>query len=200
MVNLLNLKRRNKKLYERIIKAAAIFFESYYNDPNNSVNSRILLQASSFESLLNLSEGRGRADFKDIIRVNYFRSDSSLWRYSSERSNGQKATESEGVHVMWGDKFFTLRNHIIHGSNVKQREFNFMNKQRHTDIAAIFFISLVKRLINKKFGRTVFSDLIGWKRYSDGDLKFEGFSYEDYSYFTQLQRRTSGKSARIPTR
>lgn len=43
------IKKKNKRLYQRILKATDLLFESYYNDPNVSLNSRILMQASTYE-------------------------------------------------------------------------------------------------------------------------------------------------------
>jgi hypothetical protein len=63
LVQLAWLKRRNRQLYRRIMRAVGIFLESYYNTPTVDMGARILLQAAGFEVLLDLPDGEQRKVF-----------------------------------------------------------------------------------------------------------------------------------------
>jgi len=60
------------------------------------------------------------------------------------------------------------------------REFVFQRKQRHLDIAVMFFVLLVKELINEKLRRKsrYFTDNITWTKYFNGYETKEEFVYE----------------------
>jgi hypothetical protein len=180
IIKLSYIQKKNKRLYERILRATDLLFESYYNDPNVSRNSRILMQASTFEVLLDLPEGHERQDFKKKIKHYTVRPHEKSRRYFSERRGGRKAPEIEPLKVIWADKFYTLRNHIIHGENVSMQEFVFQRRQGHLVIAVLFFVLLVKELINEKLRRKgkYFLDNITWTKYHNGHEVKEGFIYE----------------------
>lgn len=174
------IQKRNKRLYERILRATSILFESYYNDLNVSLYSRILMQASAFEVLLDLPERDQRLVFKQKIKKYTVRTNEKSRRYFSERRAGIKVPETEPLKVIWADKFYTLRNHIIHGEHLSMREFIFQRKQRHLDIGVMFFVLLVKELINEKLRRRskYFTDNITWTKYFNGYETKEEFVYE----------------------
>lgn len=123
------IQKRNERLYQRILRATDILFESYYNDPNVSLYSRILMQASTFEVLLDLPERDQRKVFKQKIKQYTVRANEKSRRYFSERSGGRKVPETEPLKVIWADKFYTLRNHIIHGEHLSMQEFVFQRRQ-----------------------------------------------------------------------
>ena len=52
---LLRLKTENTNLYARILRATDLFFQSYFNNKDVSLNARILLQVGALEVLLDLS-------------------------------------------------------------------------------------------------------------------------------------------------
>ena len=82
--------------------------------------------------------------------------------------------------MIWADKFYTLRNHIIHGENVWMQEFVFQRRQGHLEIAVLFFVLLVKELINEKLRSKgkFFMDNVTWTKYHTGIEVKEGFIYE----------------------
>jgi hypothetical protein len=180
ILKLSDIQKRNKRLYERILRATSILFESYYNDPNVSLYARILMQASAFEVLLDLPEGRERQDFKKKIKQYTVRANEKSRRYFSERRGGRKAPETEPLKVIWADRFYTLRNHIIHGEHLSRQEFVFQRREAHLVIAVLFFVLLVKELINDKLRRKgkYFLDNITWTKYHNGHEVKEGFIYE----------------------
>ena len=72
-----------------------------------------------------------------------------------------KISETKSIKVKWADRFYILRNHIIHGDVVLDPEFLFEH-QRHIDIATMFFVLLTKKLFNERLGDTIFYDRIIW--------------------------------------
>ncbi len=60
------------------------------------------------------------------------------------------------------------------------KEFVFQRRQGHLDIAVLFFVLLVKELINEKLRRKgkYFMDNITWTKYHNGYETREEFVYE----------------------
>ncbi len=178
--SLMRLEAIDRALYDRILRATDLLFESYYNNPNVSLNARILLQVGAFEVLLDLpTEGqrkRKRYKLKEVIEAKTALPTDPIVTYTFERIGGTQ-TETKSIKVKWADRFYTLRNHIIHGDEVTVPEFLFEH-QRHTDIAPMFFVLLTKMLLNDRLGKTIFYDKIIWHSFMDRDeVEQEGFVY-----------------------
>jgi hypothetical protein len=188
--NLLRLKKRGgKKLYTRILQATDLFFESYYNNPNVSRNARVLLQIASFETLLMLPQSGQRKDFKDKVEKYCDLPKEKLYKHYYE-THGGKHPERRSRKVIWADTYYTLRNHIIHGNTVKNDDFIFMKVQRHIDIAILFFVLLIKKLINEKsLRKKIFFDEIVWTKTNDDFDKYEGFIYSNNEIYRLFSRR-----------
>lgn len=192
--NLLQMKQKQKKLYKRILRATDLLFESYFNDPNVSKNARILLQVGAFEVLLDLpEEGQRKALKEEIAKLvdngdkhkSYF---FEMWSRKDQKMI--KKRDKGSLKVIWADRFYTLRNHLIHGNDVKIDEFYFEN-QRHMDIAIMFFVLIVKKLINEKGKKKIFFDEISWKQFkNDRGRKIDGFLYEDNDLLMRLTLTT----------
>ena len=170
---LLWLKVNRKRLFQRMIRAVRVFFEAYYNSPYVNHSARILLQINAFEILLDLVD---RADFKNKIEKYCSIVDEKQYVYYSERydirtKGFRKVKEKRTIKGIWADKFYTLRNHIVHGNVVKESEFLFRKKQRHFDIALLFFVLCIKELINDSRTRgrkwRIFYDTISWCKIDD---------------------------------
>lgn len=187
------LAHKNTTTYLRILRATDLISESLFNDPFISINARILLQVCSFEVLLKLPIKKQRQHFKEKIKKLIVRKNEKEITYYSERSN-KKAKEKASLKVIWADKLYTLRNHIIHGSKVKEKEFYFRNKQHFIDISHLFFILLVKEIINikKRTKKKYFSDDVRWGKYenSNGNYRY-GFVYNDSSTRRWLSKNIS---------
>jgi hypothetical protein len=166
------LKRRDRIEYRRIMRAAAVFLESYYNTPAVDMGARILLQASAFEILLDLPEQSQRRAFKDRIEELTNNLRERRYRYKFETSSGLKP-DARSLKGIWADRFYTLRNHVIHGEEVRQREYMFRGAQHHLVIAPMFFVLLTKRLIDRarqaRGCAPVFFDRIDWMRLQNAD-------------------------------
>lgn len=177
---LYDLKCNQENLFGRILRATDLLFQSYYNDINVSQNARILLQASCFEVLLQLPDRNQRKVFTERIAEHTGLCSEKERKFLFESAPGKKKKGSGTLKVIWADKFFTLRNHIIHGERVKREEFWFRKSQRHFDIAVLFFILLVKKLINERRGEEVFTDEISWGKTENPDGRdYVGFKYDE---------------------
>lgn len=148
---LLKLRLNNPLVFRRCLNAIQIYMESYYNTPYLSRNARVLLNASAFEILLSLPEIKQRQVFKEKIKKvvslkgerEYF-----YWTKIGGKSKKFKGTIAE----IWADKFYSLRNNIIHGNNILSNDFVFKNYQSHLEISCLFFIFLLKKQIEKNLG------------------------------------------------
>jgi hypothetical protein len=141
------LRGRSAALYRRITRAAEVFLESYYNTPTLDVTARILLQASAFEILLDLPDSKPRRHFKDAIEQHCSTSRERKYWYSFE-VHETTAMESRTTVGIWADRFYTLRNHIIHGHIVKPAEYVFRDIQHHLIVAPMVFVLCAEQLIN----------------------------------------------------
>lgn len=170
-------------LLDRLFTATAILLESYYNNPYVHISARVLLQAAALEMLL---QSDNREDFKNKIE-RYLNDKGTIggkpkretrYRYRSERSrpkNGRRAfaDEARSIKGMWADRFFTLRNHVIHGENVRRREYVFRRQHDHVLIAPLVFVALVREMLNEASvargkGRVCSGELL-WARSDDED-------------------------------
>jgi hypothetical protein len=74
---------------------------------------------------------------------------------------------------MCADRFYVLRNHIIHGEKLKDRDFVFLG-QYHYHLGLWFFLVSVKKMINESFGDKIFYDTIKYKEgcfvYENGNI------------------------------
>jgi len=183
---LLKLRDKRKRAFRRLVSAIDVFYESFYNAPEVSHNARILLQASAFEILLDTRAGEGRKAMKEYLkRVAVYPEDKKV-RYSSERK-GSVVMETGTIHEKWADRFFTLRNHIIHGHVPKEDEYCFGKWQRHFDIATYFFILCLKRKIEEVLGGDIFGDDVEWKTWTD-ELELPPITYTGFEYNSMGRR------------
>lgn len=165
------IKKIDKKLFRRIIRATESIMNSYYNGDNMSDMSRILEIARSFEILFNLPNSQQRKHFKTKIRELFQGEYNKNRKFKSERRTGFD-WEIDIKQVMWADRFYTLRNHIIHGKKIKNRDFKF-ESQVHLFLGVWFFLIAVKKIINKSLNKKIFYDTIIF------NAKEKLFKYED---------------------
>lgn len=178
LASLLQLKATKKSFYKRILRASEFCYQAYYNANAVSSEARILLNAAAFESLLRLPDNQQRKHFKDKVAKYVVSRGERAITYYSERRGGQKQKETMPRKVKWADKFYTLRNHIVHGDIVQLKDFLF-HKQRHSDVALLFFVLLVKKLINERIRRKIFFDEISWEPKETMEKKYSQFLYKE---------------------
>lgn len=179
---LLRLKSEDSNQYARILRATDLFFQSYFNNADVSLNARILLQVGAFEVLLDLPpDNKQRKRLKEAVeKLTSLRSD-LIETYQFEVRPDTFQSETRSIKVKWADRFYSLRNHIIHGNEVPPSEFLFAS-QRHIDIATMFFVLLIEKLLNESFGEQIFYDKIMWNTYKDEDwVDHSGFVFHDGS-------------------
>jgi len=184
---LVGLRTNDPAMYRRVLRAGSVFFESYYNTPAVDISARILLQAVAFEVLLELPEARQRQHLKTKIEKLANTANEKTHRYTFEMGN-KKVRESRSLKVMWADRFYSLRNHIIHGAFVSRNEYNFLRTQHHLAIAPLMFTFVLKRLIdevNVAAGRPrEFYERLDWGVIDEGD------AYEPRSLGFKLSQDT----------
>jgi hypothetical protein len=172
-------RKKGKCLYRKIIRATELLFQAYYNSSNVSINARLLLIASAFETLLDLPEeleGQGRRYFKDAVEKYCDIPGEQKYRHYYLGRKKKHRDKDRSIKVLWADSFFELRNQIIHGDIVSQEMYQFRHGDRHLDIAILFFCLLVKQLLNDGKPSKPFDDYTEWKEREDGTT---GFHYED---------------------
>jgi len=177
--SLLQLKTKNPQVFNKIIGATELFSDSYYNSTTISSNARILCQMGALEMLLSLPKRGQRKAFKDIIETQVkLAGERKIVNYYETRWGKQK--ELLTIKGIWGDKFYTLRNHIIHGGKILKGEYIFRRSQHHVHIAMLFFVFFIKQEINKALGRTIFSQRIIREKHKIGydDTEKNIFIYE----------------------
>lgn len=180
---LISLQTKRPRVFQKIINAAEIFFESYYNAQNVSRNARVLLQMSAFEILLNLpNDNLQRKHFKDAIGKYSNKNTDKLYIYKYERRGRSKGVEHITLKEIWADSFYTLRNHIIHGDNPKHKDFLFQGKQIHTDIALLFFVLCIKKQMGVSVKEYYCDSEIEWEKWTNpsgmNPSKMESFVYK----------------------
>src|SRR5260221_13006967 len=88
-------------LYDRVLRTTDLLFESYYNNPNVSLNARILLQVSALEVLLDLPTERPRMHLKAEIEAMTVLPTDPVVTYPIEIRPGNTQTETKSIKVKW---------------------------------------------------------------------------------------------------
>jgi len=153
------LKKKNNRIFRRIVRATEAMMNGYSNSDDISCESSILEQARAFEILLELPERNQREDFKLKIEKYCSLNFERKRRYKSLRTKGKCVHEVGTRQKMWADRFYCFRNHIIHGERIRESDFYFYG-QRHQDLALWFYLVCLKRILNEAFGNEIFSDII----------------------------------------
>ena len=151
----------------RIIRSAAVFLESYHNSPAVDVNARVLLQAAAFEILWDLPSSQQRKELKERVEEACGAAGERRFRYSYETPRGRRS-EVRTVFGIWADRFYTLRNHVVHGEVVRPREYTFRGGQHHVLAASHVYAACVRYLVNRaavaRGGNARLHDRVYWYR------------------------------------
>lgn len=145
--DLRKVRRGNGRLFRQIMEASEVFRASYYNAETLSISARVLLQAAAFEILLDLPEKEPRRVFKDMVEEKLRVRGERKYRYKYQ-VHSSKRMESRTIKGIWADRFYTLRNRLIHGQSIRSMEYTFRGLQHHLVIAPMVFTSLVKKIID----------------------------------------------------
>lgn len=136
----------------------------------------------AFEVLLDLPESQQRLAFKDAVEklCNNRGERRFSYKYEVRRQRHREARSLKGI---WADRFYALRNHIIHGRDVRQAEYLYRG-QHHLMISPMFFVLSLKHLacdaIEGIEGAPYFRDRIVWMQSSadDDDDATRGFQLD----------------------
>lgn len=194
---LLKARRRRKKLFGRILRATDLLFQAYYNNSNLSRNARILLIAASFETLLSLPENARKHFINEVEKRSDLPNEQKYRHYFRPNPRAKmKKDKNRSMKGLWADSFFMLRNQIIHGDVVPEEAYQFRNTERHLDISILFFVLLLKSLLNEGTTQKPFWDTIEWKL---RDNNSSGFHYEDHTvarFISKSLARSNSRSHR----
>lgn len=177
---LILIRSKKPRVFNRIISAIELFSESYYNSNSLSTNARILCQMGAFEMLLGLPDHQQRKVFKDRVEAEVSSDTEKRYVYYYEVGR-EKRKEKRTIKGIWADKFYTLRNHIIHGLKIPSDQYIFKKSQRQIDIALVFFLHLIKAQINRSLKKKIFIQRIDWEEQTD---ESSGKRWHIFRYYT----------------
>lgn len=163
-----SVKKNNSVLFRRIIRSIQAFMQGFYNSDDLSMESRVLELTRAFEILFDLPMDKQREWLKNSVKKYCQSRAEREYSYKYECHKTRKKTKGS-MHEIWADRFYTLRNHIIHGNRLAQSEFKFKG-QPHWYIALLFFIVAIKQLINDAKRKRYFYDII---RYQDKSFSID---------------------------
>jgi hypothetical protein len=166
---LLILSKKKPRKFDLIVRATDAMMNGYSNSDDVSYEARILEQSRAFEILLQLPEKDQRKIFKEYAAKYCNAEQEKQYKYKSERANGKSTLEQGSKQVFWADRFYTLRNHIIHGESINDKSFIFFG-QAHYHLALWFFLVMTKRIINESLKEPLFFDFI---RNEAGKFKYD---------------------------
>ena len=153
------LRHKKRKSYRLILRASDSVMNAYTNSEDVSHESRILEFSRAFEILFELPEGQPRRKFKEAVKKYCEPPGERKRRYKSERYGKKKEPEMGSRHVMWADRFYILRNHIIHGESIAKKKFWF-HGQPHYQLGLWFFLVAIKQMVNEVLGMKTFYDSV----------------------------------------
>lgn len=169
---LIQLNRKKPRIFRLIMRATNAMMNGYSNSDDISFESRILEQSRAFEILLQLPDGSQRKVLKEKIEKYCKPAKEKNLSYKYETGKRKVRCEKNKSctrQAMWADRFYTLRNHIIHGKKLNAKKFSFSG-QSHYHLALWFFLVATKKIINEALGKTIFYDII---RYEDGKFEYD---------------------------
>ncbi len=156
--SLSKLKSKRKQLYRRIIRASEIFIQSYYNNEDINFNLRMVSQMTAFETLLELGK-YPREEFKNKIEKYTVTPEDKRYIHFYDPGKQDCKRTMKGK---WADNFYRLRNKIVHGDLIKEGQVKFRKKELHFYIATMFFIVLIKKIVDENRIRKYFDVAIIW--------------------------------------
>lgn len=168
--------KKKRKLFNKIMIATELYFESYFNNDSFSMNARVLLAMSAFETLLDLPNRSQRAVFTDLIEA-FTKNKRDTYRTFSYEKNGPRQRRT--IQAMWANKFYSLRNKIIHGGKLKSSDYIFLNVHRHSDISFLMFVLVIQKILNKALNKKIFWNYLTWETYTPIDESYTGFVFND---------------------
>jgi hypothetical protein len=165
---LIYLRSNKPKVYKKIVNSTQIFMQGYYNSNHLSNKARVLLFMSAFEVIFSIPEKNQRMYFKqNIEKISKINSEKVYTNHWDGNKSNTKSLELLTKKGIWAEKFYILRNKIVHGEDVKSEDFIFEKKQRHVEIAPLFFVLAIKKQFEKSRKTFCCNYEVNWKEYTD---------------------------------
>lgn len=141
---------KNQEFYRRVITALEWVAYSYTNVENFNYASRIVMMATAFEVLL---DGfRDRWEF--IKKIKKFTCNSldekKMRSVRIVKINNAEEEKDISFKEWWAYEFYNLRNKIVHGREVKNKDFKNRKRAQHFLLAIKFFEECLKKLLGEK--------------------------------------------------
>jgi hypothetical protein len=152
--------KKSKEFYRRIITSLEWVSYAYTNVDNFNYASRIVMMATAFEILLN--GFRDRFDFmKKIKQLTWNSLDDTKKMRSTRVIKKQKMNFS--FKEWWAYEFYDLRSKIVHGKEIKNKDFKNRKGEEYFLLSIKFFVECLKKLLSKHNYYTYdFGDQILW--------------------------------------
>lgn len=193
------LKSHKPTIYRKIVNSTQIFMEGYYNSNHLSNKARILLFMSAFEAIFSIPEKDQRKHFKlEIEKISKLDGEKTYINYWGKKTN-PKSKELLSKKGIWAEKFYLLRNAIVHGDLIKPTDFIFEKTQEHIHIALLFFVLAVKKQFEKSHRGFYCNYEIRWEEHTD-DISFPEPRTIKLFVFHYSMRRLWNKMIRRPSK
>jgi hypothetical protein len=150
----------------------------------NIVNTTVLSFARGFEDLLDLPDDAPRKHSKALVKKHCSRPGARSYAYKSDR-HGRRVGDVGTLPEIWADRFYVLRNRIIHGDVIRPQDYDYTG-QSHVYFAMWFFLLALKGLLNEQWRRRSFHDQIDRK---SGAFHYNATSGEFEERFKRASRR-----------
>lgn len=157
--------KKNKELYRRVITSLEWVSYAYSNVDNFNYSFRIVMMATAFEILL---DGfRDRFDFIGKIK--------QLTCNSSERRStrmiyykGKRQRMRFSFKEWWAYEFYDLRSKIVHGKEIKNKDFKNRKGEEYFLLSIKFFVECLKKLLSRQNYYTYdLGDAMSWAMIDD---------------------------------
>lgn len=158
--------KKSKEFYRRIITSLEWVSYAYTNVDNFNYASRIVMMATAFEILLN--GFKDRFEFMKKIKQLTCNSLENTKKMRSTRMiyyKGKKQKKNFSFKEWWAYEFYELRNKIVHGKEVKNKDFKNRKRKEYFLLSIKFFVECLKKLLSKhNYYIYNFVDQILWAR------------------------------------
>lgn len=137
--------KTKKEFFQRIITALEWIGYAYTNIDNFNYSSRIVMLMTAYEFLFNKIDGK--FEFVEKIKITCNDLD-KLGRNRSKRKiyvKGKKEKKDFSFKEWWAYEFYNLRNKIVHGKVIKNKDLKNRKNKDYLSLGIKFFEECLKR-------------------------------------------------------
>ncbi len=153
--------KKGKEFYRRVITSLEWVSYAYTNVDNFNYSSRIVMMATAFEILLN--GFKNRFEFMKKIKQLTCNSLDDTKKMRSTREiyyKGKKRKVDFSFKEWWAYEFYNLRSNIVHGKEIKDKDFKNRKGKEYFLLSIKFFVECLKKLLSKH--NYYIGDRISW--------------------------------------